>query len=461
MTGTYVPDRLYQLAMPTSSATGSATSDKHSDMETEFRVIETQVGRYVYVADQSRLYQLQGDAHYSPDQLREALSLLVPIDAQRAIGLETVPVPALRSLSLNVAQACNMGCSYCYADEGRFGGKPRLMSEQVAYRAVDQLLAEATGKDPVIVGFMGGEPMLHRSLVHSATRYAAARAAPREVRFSLTTNGTLIEQRDAELFREFPFSVQISIDGDRKTNDLARPMLSGGSSYDRIVKSLELMREHGRPNQLSARVTVTPWSRDLTAIFKHLVALGFDDVGFAPVLVSPNPSAAFSSGDFERFLVEMIECGRFALEEFKSGRRLLFSNLSTALDQLHLGTHRPYPCGAGAAYLSVNAEGELYACHRLIDDKGFAMGDVDSGLNHQSRRQLLERMHVDRMEPCRTCWARYLCGGGCYHEVTRRGRIGCDYIRGWIEFCISAYAELMQRDHLDKTSATHSVCRTD
>jgi len=138
----------------------------------------------------------------------------------------------------------------------------------------------------------------------------------------------------------------------------------------------------------------------------------------------------------------MIECGEKTLAEIKAGRAYPFANLETALQEIHRGSHRPLPCGAGAGYLSVNAEGGLYACHRLIDDPAFAMGDIRLGPDTQARRKFLNRSHVDLMEPCRGCWARYLCGGGCHHEVKARGRVACDYIRGWLEFCLKAYVEL-------------------
>jgi len=173
-----------------------------------------------------------------------------------------------------------------------------------------------------------------------------------------------------------------------------------------------------------------------------VLALGFDEVGFAAVLVSPNPAFAFAPEDFQCFLAQMIACGQKTLQAIQAGSSYPFSNFETALQQIHRGSHRPYPCGAGAAYLSVNAEGDLFACHRLIDDPDFAMGSVRAGTDVQARTKHLARSHVDTMDPCRQCWARYLCGGGCYHEVARRGRIGCDYIRGWLDFCLQAYADL-------------------
>lgn len=160
------------------------------------------------------------------------------------------------------------------------------------------------------------------------------------------------------------------------------------------------------------------------------------------MVVSPDPELAFGSAELGGFLEQMLACGEHALAKLQAGVAYPFGNLETALHQIHRGSHRPYPCGAGAAYLSANAEGDLFACHRLVDDPRYAMGDVDSGTDGAARAAHLAASHVDRMQPCRSCWARYLCGGGCYHEVARRGRIGCDYIRGWLEFCLRACIEL-------------------
>jgi uncharacterized protein len=196
---------------------------------------------------------------------------------------------------------------------------------------------------------------------------------------------------------------------------------------------------------------VTPRTGELVPVVDHLVELGFDEVGVAPVLDSASPGLALAGADFEPFLGAMVRCGERAMGELRAGRRYPFGNFEVALQQIHRGTHRPYPCGAGAAYLSAGADGGLFACHRLVGDPAFAMGSVQEGSDRRARADHLRRHHVDRMAPCRDCWARYLCGGGCYHEVARRGRPGCDYIRGWLEFCLRAYVELASErpEHFD------------
>ncbi|WP_054567101.1 radical SAM protein [Frankia sp. R43] len=421
----------------------------------EARLFHSAHGAHLFVVDGSRVYDLPGDVE---GQVRSWLDSgdareLGP-GARAALGLEPgasrridgrpIDPPPLSALSLNVMQACNMSCAYCYADEGRFGGAARVMPREVAFAAVDRLLADSRPGADVVVGFMGGEPLLAADLVHEVTAYAAraAEAAGRRARFSLTTNLTELRPADARLFARYPFAVSVSLDGDRDRNDALRRLPGGASAYDRVRAGLDLLARHGRPRHLAARVTVTPAGGRLLDVLDHVIGLGFDEVGFAAVVASPDPALEFTGPQFEGFLAHMVECGEVALRELAAGRRYPFGNFETAMAQIHRGSHRPYPCGAGAGYLSAAANGDLFACHRLVDDPGFAMGSVTAGPDQAARAEHLARGHVDRMSPCRSCWARYLCGGGCYHEVARRGRPGCDYIRGWLAFCLRAYVEL-------------------
>jgi uncharacterized protein len=138
----------------------------------------------------------------------------------------------------------------------------------------------------------------------------------------------------------------------------------------------------------------------------------------------------------------LIYCGRYALEQWLAGRDYRFSNLEAAVSELHRGSARAHPCGAGAGYLSIDAQGEAYGCHRLVGDKAFHFGSVDSGVDDFKRYHHLSTHAVDTQQPCRECWARYLCGGGCYHEVANRGRVACDHVRSWLTFCLQAYVQL-------------------
>ena len=148
-------------------------------------------------------------------------------------------------------------------------------------------------------------------------------------------------------------------------------------------------------------------------------------------------------GDLETMLGEMIDCGReFERRACWRASATRSPTWSTRCGRSHRGTHRPYPCGAGAGYLGVSADGELSACHRFVGDDEGAMGSLANGVDRDRQADWLAERHVHRQEPCRSCWARYLCGGGCHHEVIHRGRPACDYIRGWLHYCLEAYLRL-------------------
>ncbi len=412
----------------------------------EIHPFTTSLGSHLFVVDGSRVYDMDEEIAksievQSENSILENLGLSTDL---KYIDKAPLSPPDLYSISLNIAQACNMSCSYCYADTGKFKGRARMMQEEVAFATVDRLFEESTEGASLVLGYMGGEPLLDKDLIHKTTKYAAKKAekTSKKIRFSLTTNGTLIEPQDAELFSTYPFTVSISVDGNQKQNDAHRKMNNNTSSYESLSKGLDILNRYGRPKHLSARATVSPKTGKLLPILEHLISVGFDDVGFSAIVTSPIPSLAFSEEDFNDFLQYMIECGQKTYEQILEGKKYPFSNFETALYQIHRGTHRPYPCGAGAGYLSANAEGKLFACHRLIDDQKYEMGNVKSGSSISSRSSHLRENHVDNIEGCKVCWARYLCGGGCYHEVSNRGRVACDYIRGWLNFCLQSYSKL-------------------
>jgi uncharacterized protein len=165
-------------------------------------------------------------------------------------------------------------------------------------------------------------------------------------------------------------------------------------------------------------------------------------VGFSPLLRSATGTDELGHAELEAMLGGMVSCGEEFERRIVAGDRYPFANMVNAMRELHRGTHRPYPCGAGAGYLGVSADGDLAACHRFVDDDDGAMGNLTTGVNVERQALWLTQRHVHRQEPCRSCWARYMCGGGCHHEVIRRGRPACDYIRGWLHYCLGAYCRL-------------------
>jgi uncharacterized protein len=200
--------------------------------------------------------------------------------------------------------------------------------------------------------------------------------------------------------------------------------------------------QNQRRMQVSARVTITPSNIDLPSTLDQLIDLGFHSVGFSPLLRSPSGSGEMDGAHLAEMLEGLIACGLVFEQKVLRGERYPFLNMVNALRELHRGTHRPYPCGAGAGYFGVSAEGDLAACHRFVGDADGAMGSLSTGIDEFLRSDWLTSRHVHAQEPCHSCWARYLCGGGCHHEVLARGRVACDFIRGWLHYTIQAYGRL-------------------
>jgi uncharacterized protein len=194
--------------------------------------------------------------------------------------------------------------------------------------------------------------------------------------------------------------------------------------------------------QVSARVTVTPEHEDLPQILDEFVAMRFHSVGFSPTLNAPSGRGEMTREDLIRMLDRMVACGMVFERRTIAGERYPFANMLQALREIRRGTHRPYPCGAGAGYLGVSASGELAACHRFADDVRGALGTLESGIDRVRQAAWLGDRHVHHQSLCKSCWARYLCGGGCHHETIDRDRRACDYIRGWLHYCLGAYARL-------------------
>jgi uncharacterized protein len=423
---------------------------------------ETEYGWHALVVDASRVYDVSeelagklaaagrlGGAAAERDVL-EAYGLFQPAAISRA--LETPPVNAI---ALAVSQHCNLGCGYCYADGGGFGSDPKHMPWPTARAAIDRLLDGVPAGGRARIAFLGGEPLLNRKVLRRATEYATERAAAKHqsLGFALTTNATALSEDDARFLAAYGFSVTVSMDGERELHDALRPTVAGSGRYDRIIARLppllalqgETPKVGGLPMQVTARMTVTPRHRALRDSVEHLMGLGFHSVGVSPSLSARDPSLQLGPDDLDALLAQMIECASEFERRTVLGEHYPFSNMQAAMQEIHRGTHRPLPCGAGAGYLGVDADGGLSACHRFVGDQRAAMGSVSEGVDDVARARWLNTRHVDGQEPCRSCWARYLCGGGCHHEVLNRGRVACDFIRGWLDHCLRAYVRIAEQ----------------
>jgi uncharacterized protein len=421
----------------------------------EAHLVDSGTGLHLLVPNGNRLYDIDVPTFERLDQLSRtgseaelrALMQRLDIDAPRYVDDEPPAAPPIRALSLAVAQKCNLACTYCYAQGGDFGEPATSMELRTALDAVDLLFRDVATGERVNLSFLGGEPLMNRPVLRAATARARTIAADRglTVTFSITTNGTQLTRDDGDFFEEHGFAVTISLDGTRAVHDRLRPLRNGRGSFDRILTRITPLLETQRRMQVSARVTVTPENLELRETLDAFVALGFHSVGFSPLLRSPSGDGELGHAELSAMLEQMVSCGEEFERRVEAGERYPFANVVNAMREIHRGTHRPYPCGAGAGYLGVSADGELAACHRFVGDDDGAFGTLADGVDRTRQARWLRERHVHRQEPCRSCWARYMCGGGCHHEVIARGRPACDYIRGWLHWCLGAYARLIER----------------
>lgn len=403
-------------------------------------------GSRIFDIDDTTLLALEASRVKGDAALLAQLGVL-GLEAPSYVDDTPLKEPPLHALSLAIAQKCNLGCTYCYASQGDFGGPSKNMSLATALKSVELLINGAAPGDRVHLTFLGGEPLANRAGLREATEHAARLAAERGVKigYALTTNGTLLTEADGEFFEKHGFAVTISLDGLREQHDRQRPFKDGRGSFDQIMDRVKPLLVMQRQMQVSVRATVTPDNLQLREGLDHFLALGFHSVGFSPLLRSSNNQGELGADELAAMLEAMVECGLEFEKRVASGQRYAFTNVVNAMRELHKGTHRPYPCGAGAGYLGVSADGQLAACHRFVGDEAGAMGDLENGIDRTKQNIWLAERHVHRQSPCNGCWARYQCAGGCHHEVIARGRPACDYIRGWLLYCLQAYGRLLHR----------------
>ena len=321
--------------------------------EADFLLFDTESGHHLFMVNGSQVYSVPEElaaalstGHEPKEEVLTSYGLIAP----SYVDDEPVRDPPVRAISLAIAQTCNLGCAYCYAQQGSFGGESRSMDRSAALGAIDLLFAETKAGDRVQVTYLGGEPLANRALLRESGEYAVALAGRSNVAvsFSITTNGTLLTAEDGEFFEAHGFAVTISLDGDDQTHDRLRPFKDGRGSFRRTMKRVEPLLARQRHMQVSARVTVTPENLDLRKTLDSFVGMGFHSVGFSPMLSSPGGSHEMRSTDLTEMLRQMIDCGREFERRILRGDRYPFLNMVNAIRELHKGTHRPYPCGAGA-----------------------------------------------------------------------------------------------------------------
>ncbi len=367
----------------------------------------------------------------------------------------------LSSLVLNVTNKCNLHCTYCYEpDAAKYGPAPVRMEWETARSSVDFLFEKAGRNREVNIVFFGGEALLNFKLMKQVVDYAENKSvtAGKKVDFSITTNGTLLVDEIIDFLQAHRFGVTISIDGPKEIHDRRRFFLSNTGekkgSYDQIMSRVGRLLERYTARPIVARVTVTKGAIEVVRIYEHLSGLGFFEVGFSPVTAKPGLDYGLEAADLREVLAGFKELGGQYLERALQSQYTGFSNLSTMLTDLHLGTNKMFPCGAGLGLLDVDGNGDIYLCHRFPGVEEHKYGNVkQGGIEYGRLTEFVNSVQVGNKPVCQTCWIRGICGGGCYHEALQEfGEAAipnlhyCVFSREWTEYGIGVFTELEQKN---------------
>lgn len=323
----------------------------------------------------------------------------------------------LRSVALNLINGCNLACTYCYADGGRYDSPGTVMSLETARRAVDMVIESVVrnGGDSVTIGFFGGEPLLASGLIDKIVAYTNA-SVPHGVaaRYQITTNGTLLKPEHITLMEQNRFQVTVSIDGNAAAHNANRVHPDGRGSYDETVAAIQLLLASDVP--LTARITLSDANPRVDESVAHIVALGVQRITYAL-------DYGMSEAAFEQFMASL---GRLFVDLralIGEQRYIDVTNISEPITAIVLKKRKRAHCNAGVSYLSVSAEGEIYRCPRFTGNRRFALGSVAQQPQSTVGKRMLEfqatlkRDAGDRTLDCANCPFIYLCGGVCFHHA--------------------------------------------
>lgn len=359
----------------------------------------------------------------------------------------------VKALCLHVAHTCNLNCSYCFASQGKYHGDRALMSFEVGKRALDFLIAHSGSRTNLEVDFFGGEPLMNWQVVKDLVAYARTQEEPhgKKFRFTLTTNGMLIDQEVIDFANREMDNVVLSLDGRKEIHDALRVDYAGNGSYDHIVpKFQELVKARGG-TRYYMRGTFTHRNPDFTKDLFHMADLGFTELSMEPVVCAPGDPAALTAEDLEIVKEQYELLAVEMLRRHKQGRPITFYHYMLDLTGGPCVYKRVSGCGSGTEYMAVTPWGDLYPCHQFVGEEAYRLGDVWQGVTNAPLREEFRSCNAYARPECADCWAKLYCSGGCaanaYHASgSIRGvyEAGCELFRKRMECAIMIQAALAE-----------------
>ena len=351
----------------------------------------------------------------------------------------------VKALCLHVAHTCNLNCAYCFASQGKYHGDRALMSFEVGRRALDFLMENSGSRVNLEVDFFGGEPLMNWDVIKDLVAYARGQEGPRgkKFRFTLTTNGMLIDDDVIDFANREMHNVVLSLDGRKETHDRLRVDYAGHGSYERIVpKFQELVRRRGGKGYYM-RGTFTHANPDFTRDLFHMADLGFDQLSMEPVVCAPDDPAALTEEDLPIVLEQYEILAKEMLKREREGRPITFYHYMLDLTGGPCIYKRISGCGSGTEYMAVTPWGDLYPCHQFVGEEAYKLGDIWQGVTNTAVQDEFKSCNAYARPECADCWARLYCSGGCaanaYHasgSIKGVYEYGCKLFRKRIECAI-------------------------
>ena len=361
----------------------------------------------------------------------------------------------VKALCLHVAHTCNLNCSYCFASQGKYHGDRALMSFEVGKRALDFLIEHSGTRVNLEVDFFGGEPLMNWDVVKQLVAYARTQEAPhnKKFRFTLTTNGMLIDDNVIEFANKEMHNVVLSLDGRREIHDRLRVDYAGQGSYDRIVPKFQKLVASRGGKGYYMRGTFTHANPDFTKDVFHMADLGFTELSMEPVVCAPDDPAALTEEDLPIVLEQYEILAKEMLKREEEGRGFTFYHYMLDLTHGPCIYKRISGCGSGTEYMAVTPWGDLYPCHQFVGEEAYKLGDIWNGVTNTAVRDEFKLCNAYARPECADCWAKLYCSGGCaanaYHASgSIRGvyPYGCELFRKRIECAVMMKVVQAARD---------------
>lgn len=355
----------------------------------------------------------------------------------------------VKALCLHIAHDCNLRCKYCFAGTGEYHGERGMMSAETGKKAIDFVIANSGSRKNIEIDYFGGEPLMNFGVVKEITEYAKEQGKKhgKNFRFTVTTNGILLDEEKKKYINENMSNVVLSIDGRKEVNDRMRPRVDGSGTYDAILPKFIDMAESRNQDNYYVRGTFTAFNKDFANDVIHLADLGFKQTSVEPVVAPEDEEYALTEKDLPEIFDQYEKLAAEYLKRWKEGNWFNFFHFMIDLDQGPCAIKRLSGCGAGHEYLAVAADGDLYPCHQFVGNKDFLMGNVYDGRLDEKIRKYFEDSNIYTKDKCRGCFAKFYCSGGCSAnafnfngDINKPYELACEMEKKRVECAIAVEA---------------------